>query len=215
MEKYLKERECVAKTMKKLYERCLTTVSGGNISLRLTKDLFCITPSQLDKSELKADLIAIVGMDGTNYTPDLKLSIESEMHRHLLINRPDINAVVHSHPIYASTFSDAKGEQCSINVRLNAEIYLFMPEIAIVSYCPMGSKELVSKVSEKGKTSDVMLLRNHGAIALASTLLKAFDRIDLLERAAKMTIISKQMEKVQIEVEALTGSQCKELDRLF
>ena len=38
MEKYLKERECVAKTMKKLYERGLTTVSGGNISLRLTNN---------------------------------------------------------------------------------------------------------------------------------------------------------------------------------
>jgi len=214
MEKYLKEREMVAKTMCKLYQRGLTTVSGGNVSLRINKDLFCITPSALDKSSLTPDLIAVVGFDGTNYTPDLKLSIESEFHRLLLMKRPDINAVVHSHPIYASTFSGVEGEVSPINLKLTAEAYYFIPDVYNVPYALMGTKNLAEKVSEAGRYHDVMLLQNHGAIAVSKTLLGAFDRIDLLERAAQMTVISNQLKIQGIEVKSLNSSQCKEISEM-
>ena len=80
MKKYYKERDAVATFMRRLYDRQLTTASGGNISLRVSDDEFCITPSSLDKGNLTAELIAIVKFDGTNLTPDLKLSIETEIH---------------------------------------------------------------------------------------------------------------------------------------
>jgi L-fuculose-phosphate aldolase len=211
---YMKEREEVAETMVRLFNRGLTTVSGGNISLRINDDLFCITPSSLDKGKLTADQIAIVGFDGTNYTPEFRLSIESEIHRLLLINRPDINAIVHSHPIYASTFSCVNAIESAINVKLTAESYYFSPELVNVQYGLMGSKDLALKVSEAGKTHDLMLMQNHGAIALSTTLLKAFDKMDLLERAAQMTIIAQQLNANGIKVQSLTDEQCKEIDTL-
>ena len=84
---YYEERKSVADYMKRLYDRHLTTASGGNISLRINKDLFCITPSALDKGNLTPDLIALVTFDGKNLTPDLPLSMETEMHRKCLLAR--------------------------------------------------------------------------------------------------------------------------------
>ncbi|MGH4036260.1 MAG: class II aldolase/adducin family protein [Sphaerochaeta sp.] len=211
---YMNEREQVAQTMVILFNRGLTTVSGGNISLRINEDLFCITPSALDKGNLTADQIVVVGIDGTNYTPEFKLSIESEIHRLILINRPDINAVVHSHPIYASTFSCVDSIESAINMKLTAESYYFSPELVNVPYALMGTKELAIKVSEAGRTHDLMLMQNHGAIALAPTMLKAFDKMDLLERAAQMTVIAQQLNSHGIAAKSLSDEQCSELSSM-
>ncbi|MFA6695916.1 MAG: class II aldolase/adducin family protein, partial [Sphaerochaeta sp.] len=102
--KYEKYRRQVASFMTRLYDRQLTTASGGNISMRISKDLFCITPSALDKGLLTPDDIAVVTLDGKNLTPNLPLSIETEMHRLILVARPDIQAIVHAHPTYVSAF---------------------------------------------------------------------------------------------------------------
>ncbi len=213
MNKFLEERNEVAQTMNKLFSRGLTTVSGGNISLRLNDELFCITPSALDKSCLTAEKIAIVGFDGTNYTPDLKLSIEMEIHRQLLINRSDINAVVHSHPIYASSFSTIAGEN-HILAKLTAEAYYFMGDIVNVPYNLMGTKALADEVALYGKKYDVMLMQNHGAIVLAKNLLGGFDKMDLLERSAKMTVITKQLESFGYNTKELNQEQCKDIENM-
>ncbi|MGD1820177.1 MAG: class II aldolase/adducin family protein [Pleomorphochaeta sp.] len=209
---YLEERAAVAQTMNKLFARGLTTVSGGNVSCRINDELFCITPSALDKSSLTADKIAIVGFDGTNYTPDLKLSIEMEIHRSLLINRSDINAVVHSHPIYASTFSTIDSEECKILAKLTAEAYYFMGNIINVPYQLMGTPQLAQEVAKYGKDYDVMLMQNHGAIVMAKDLLGGFDKMDLLERAAQMTVIAKQLESYELNPKELNETQCKEIE---
>ncbi|NLL24591.1 MAG: class II aldolase/adducin family protein, partial [Spirochaetales bacterium] len=87
------ERTSVADFMRRLYDRQLTTASGGNISLRINEELFCITPSALDKGLLEMDQIAVVSLEGENLTPHLKLSIEADMHRLILRARPDVKAV--------------------------------------------------------------------------------------------------------------------------
>ncbi len=208
---FYKERKEVADIMARLYQRGLTTVSGGNISFRLNEELFCITPSSLDKSCLEPEMIAVVGFDGTNYNPELKLSIESEMHRRLLIARPDVNAVVHSHPIYCSVFS-ASEATCAINTRLTAESYFFMQEAVIVPYALMGTDSLADLVEECGKTHDVMLLQNHGALALGKSLLTAFDKMDLLERAAQMTLAYEQLKSQGAPMVELNDQQMAEIN---
>jgi len=185
---YIEERTLVAEYMCRLYERNLTTASGGNISLRIGEDMFCITPSGLDKGHLTADVIAIVRFDGTNLTPHLKLSIETEMHRCILLARPDINAVIHAHPVYASSFATAM--PCLINTKLNAELYYVLGEVVNVPYRLMGTTALAHIVAEHIKDRNALLMENHGAVAVGTELLNAFDRIELLERAALMTVIT-------------------------
>lgn len=183
---FYEERKAVALCMKRLYDRHLTTASGGNISFRVDKDHFLITPSALDKGYLTPELIAIVCFDGTNLTPNLKLSIETEMHKSVLLTRPDVNAVVHAHPVAACSFSTAM--PCQINTRLTAEAYFIMGDVENVPYELMGTKELAVAVSHFIKNHEVLLLENHGALAVGNTLLRAFDCMELLERAAQMTL---------------------------
>lgn len=187
IDKFYNERKSVADFMVRLYDRHLTTASGGNISLKLNDEYFCITPTSLDKGKLTPEQIAIVKFDGTNMTPDLKLSIETDMHRRTLLARPDMNAVVHAHPVYASSFSTSL--ECPLTARYTAEAYWVIRDIVNVPYKLMGSTELAIAVSTAMKDNTVLLMENHGAIAAGPTLLLAFDRLELLERAAQMQII--------------------------
>lgn len=184
---FYNERKSVADYMRRLYDRHLTTASGGNISLRLNDELFCITPSALDKGNLSPDLIAIVSFDGTNLTPHLPLSIETEMHRKCLLARKDRNAIVHAHPVYACSYSTS--QPCKLNTRLTAEAYYIIGDIINVPYRLMGTNNLADIVSEYIKDREVMLMENHGAIAVGQDLLRAFDCMELLERAAQMSYI--------------------------
>lgn len=211
MIKYQNKREAVASTMRKLYSRGLTTVSGGNISLRINDDFFCISASSLDKSTLSWEEVAIVSFDGTNHTPELTISIEKEMHRGLLLARPDVDAVVHAHPTFCSVFSASEGP-CLINTKLTAESYAFVKKVVNVPYALMGTEALADAVTQYGRTYNVMLMQNHGAIAIDKTLLQAFDKMDLLERAARMTLAFNQLKKDGHPMVELNKAQLAEID---
>jgi L-fuculose-phosphate aldolase len=206
MNDFYEERQSVAFYMKRLYDRQLTTVSGGNISLRLDNEKFCVTPSALDKGNLTPEVIAIVKFDGTNLTPNLKLSIETEMHRLVLLSRSDINAVVHAHPICASAFSTS--QPCRLNSKLIAEVYYVLGDIVNVPYFMMGTKKLAEVVAAAIKTHNAILMENHGALTVGGDLLHAFDGLDLLERLAKMTLETGSIPGSHL----MSDAQCREID---
>lgn len=213
IERFAREREQVASLMSRLYVYRLTTTSGGNISLRLSDDLFCITPSQLDKANLMKDLIAVVTMDGENLTPHLKLSMESEMHRMVLRERNDISAVVHAHPCYASAFTAMRRP---INTKLLAESWYLLGDPVFAPYERMGTMSLAQVVSKSLQHSNVVLMENHGVLTVGKSLVDAFDLIEVLENSARMTYITETMAATNRgwETSELDKVRREEIDRM-
>lgn len=173
--------------MQRLYRMGLTTTSGGNISAVWNK-LTLITPSQTDKGNMKAREIGIIDDDGNNLTPSLTLSMETGMHRAIYKSRPDVKAIVHAHPPFATAFAVAGKE---IDTRLMGESWAVLQQPVIAPYALMGSDELAQKVAEAARQSDIILMANHGVVATGRTLLEAFDRIEVLENCAKVNVIVK------------------------
>jgi len=184
---YQREREEVAFTMARLYNRGLTTATGGNVSLQKDNLMF-ITPSSLDKAYLKAEDIAIVDLETKeNLTPDKRLSIETWMHAAVYKVREDVAAVVHSHPTFASLFSASED---IINTHIIAETYYLLDEVVKVPYALMGTSSLAANVEKAVKRGSAFLLENHGALTVGRDLLSAFDRMEVLEQSAKLTYLS-------------------------
>jgi L-fuculose-phosphate aldolase len=75
----------------------------------------------------------------------------------------------------------------------------------------MGTKELAEIVSENIQKSDILLLENHGVLTTGTSLLQAFDKIEVLESAAKMTLITDFSNKKT----PLSKSRILEIERLF
>jgi L-fuculose-phosphate aldolase len=206
--KYKEERREVARFMRRLYRQGLTTTSGGNISMRITEDLILITPSSTDKGTMKWKDVGIMSMLGENLTPKLKPSMESGMHLSIYRKSKETYAIIHAHPVFASSFTAMKSV---INTRLTAEATAILGEPKVVPYAIMGSEELARLAAENILNSDILLLENHGILAAGSSLLQAFDKIEVLENAARMTVIVELMKKKS----PLTKTRIMEIEKLF
>ncbi|HLP75051.1 MAG TPA: class II aldolase/adducin family protein [Bacteroidales bacterium] len=206
--KFKDERKEVARFMRRLYKQGLTSTSGGNISLKINEEIILITPSATDKGRMRWNEVGIMRTDGENLTSDLKPSIESEMHLSAYRKKDQIKAIVHAHPVVASSFTAMK---CEIDTTLTAEAAAILGKPLMVPYALMGTKELASVVSEYILKSDILLLENHGILTAGSNLLQAFDRIEVLENAARMTLIAEIMKKKS----PLTRTRLIEIERLF
>ncbi len=184
-ESCLEQREELAYFMRRLYAQKLTTTSGGNLSMKIDDKHIIITPSSLDKARLSAEQIGLMTLDGENLTPHLKPSIESSMHRGIYKARNDISAIVHAHPVTASTFA---AMDMKIDITLTAEAYLVLKHVDYSSYALMGTDSLAKIVADSLSKADISVMKNHGITAVGKTLLQAFDRLEVLEGAAIMTI---------------------------
>jgi len=194
--------------MRRLYKHGLTTTSGGNISLRLTNDIIVITPSATDKGRMRWKEVGIMTIFGENLTPELKPSIESDMHLSIYIKKKEATAIVHAHPVFASAFTAMK---CKINTNLTAEACAILGDPRVVPYALMGTRELANLAAENIMHSDILLLENHGILTTGSNLLQAFDKIEVLENAAKMTLIVEMTRKKN----QLSKTRILEIEKFF
>ncbi len=188
-----KERKEIAYFMRRLYKMGLTTTSGGNISL-LCDNHILMTPSALDKGRMKTKQIAILSLNGENLTPDLKPTIEKDMHIAIYKKDSSVKAIVHAHPVTASAFACTNRE---ISTKMMVELYAILGTPARAKYATMGTSDLAKNVAEAASRSKVVLMDNHGVLATGKTLLQAFDRIEVLENAAKTTLITEVLLKDQ------------------
>lgn len=205
---YKKERKEVASFMRRLYEQGLTTTSGGNISLRTGDNLIIITPSGTDKGRMRWKETGVMNMLGENLTPELKLSMEYEMHLSIYRKRQDVTAIVHAHPLFATSFTTMKN---NIDTSLTAEARAICGEPRLVPYALMGTSKLAELAAENIDNSDILLLENHGILTTGSGILQAFDRLEVLEQAAKMTLITELCGRKR----PLGRIRLRELDRMF
>ncbi len=202
-----KYKEQVAWFMRRLYAQRLTTTSGGNISLKSGNNIF-ITPSQTDKAIIKAEDIAIITTSGENLTPGLKPSMETKMHLAVYFHRPDVKAIVHAHPVFATSFCISKKE---IKTNLAGETWAVAGVPVKAGYRLMGTQDLANVVAQASSEGNVILLENHGVLAVGDSLLQAFDRLEVTEAAAKMTFITDLMG----ERNELSETELREIDKLF
>lgn len=176
----------IAEQMRRLCNRKLTTVLGGNISCR-TDEGMLITPSGIDKHILtEADIIEI-DLKGNILHGKHNPSIEYKMHSNIYESRSDVNAIFHTHSFFLTLFSIIDKE---INVKITAESAKNLGIVGIADYATMGSEELAEAVAQKARSHNIILMKNHGVVVVGDDLLNAFYRLEVAEQVAKLTYYS-------------------------
>jgi L-fuculose-phosphate aldolase len=204
---YKSQKENVARFMRRLYKQKLTSVSGGNVSLRVD-DKILITPSQTDKGRIKPEEIGILTIDGKNLTPSLKPSMESKMHLTIYNKNKRVKAIVHAHPVFATSFGISHKE-IKTNLAGEARAVLGVPVFA--QYALMGTQQLADAVAKASLSSNVIIMENHGILTTGENLLQAYDRMEVLEASAKMTLITGFLGNRK----ELSDEELKDIDDLF
>ena len=203
----IKERERVANFMRRLYEQKLTTASGGNVSLRVGEKVL-ITASQTDKAKIIGEQVGVITLEGKNLSPRLKISMEYKMHTAIYSKRPDVKAIVHAHPVMATAFGIA-GK--TINTGISGEFRAMLGEPVLAPYALMGTQDLADAVSDAALGSNVVVMENHGVLAVGKTLFQAYDRMEVLEACARMNFITGLLGNTK----TLTQTELQAIDQLF
>jgi L-fuculose-phosphate aldolase len=115
--------------------------------------------------------------------------METEMHLEIYRKRAEIKAIIHAHPVFATSFSFS--EDIKINTALTGETYAFTGVPKFAKYATMGSQELAENVSNATLKSDCIIMEHHGILTVGNSLIDAFHKMELMESSAKMTLIAK------------------------
>jgi len=175
----------VAEIMTRIYERQLTTPSGGNLSMLDDEGNLWVSPSQIDKGSLKADDIVMISKSG-EITGQHQPTMEYLFHQGIYKTRKSIKAVTHAHPSGLVTLSMlVKPPDFSLIPALTNEI----GPVGLSGYALPGSQALgdTVKAAFSGKTNAI-LMENHGVITIGKNLLHSFHRLENLEQMANIYI---------------------------
>ncbi len=192
--------EQIASVMRRVYDRGLTTATGGNISMLDENGDIWITPKGYDKGSLTHEDIVCVHPDGS-FTGKHEPSSEIFFHRATYRARPDFRAVVHAHPVFCIAFSLTRTLP---RVDLLPDTLSRCKNMRLSKYAMMGSPELGENMfAEFSKGADVVFLENHGVCVGGENLLVAYQLFETIEFSAKLDLLSRKLG----EPRAVTGEQ--------
>lgn len=172
---------------RRVYERGLIGGSEGNLSLRLGPGRLLVTPSGVSKGFLTPDMLVETDLHGRalREAGPWRVSTEVRMHAVVYARRPDVGAIVHAHPPVATAFAAAR---VALEVGVAPEAVVALGPIPLIAYATPGTEELAARVGDAASDAQTMLLENHGALTVGETLERAWQRMEMLEQFAKVTL---------------------------
>lgn len=183
-------RRDLARLGKRLYKLGFTPGTSGNLSVRLDSRFILATPTGVSKSMLSKEDMVIVDLDGKQYSGSRKVTSEIGMHLAVYDRRPDIAAVVHSHPPIATAFACAGR---ALTEPLCSEAIMTLGPVPLASYATTGTDEVAASLAEFIPHHEAILMANHGVVTYGKTLMDAFMKMETVEHFAQITLVVDQL----------------------
>ncbi len=181
----LPPRYQLVEILTRIYQQGLTTVSGGNLSIREANGDIWITPAGLDKGSLSPEDMICVHADGS-ISGRHKPSSELPFHQLIYQARPDITALVHAHPSALVAFSIVRKVP---NTLINPQSRAICGAVGYAPYAVPGTQQLGENIAAAFADGFLsVLLENHGIVTGGDSLLAAFQRLETLEFCARINI---------------------------
>ena len=175
---------------KRIYDRGMVAANDGNISVKIGPNEYLCTPTGVSKGFMTPDFICKVDGEGKviQANAGFKPSSEIKMHMRVYKERPDVNAVVHAHPMYATSFAIAG---IPLTQPIMPEAIIALGCVPIAKYGRPSTEEIPDAVSEHLQYFDAVLLENHGALTFSDSLLNAYYKMESTEFYAQLLYQSK------------------------
>ncbi len=190
MEREQTLRQAICWAGRRLYEQGFAAANDGNISVRLDENRILTTPTGVSKGELTPEMLVLVDTNGKILAGEGHPSTELALHLRVYARRPDVKAIVHAHPPYATSFA-VTGRP--LNEPLIAEAIVHVGPVALAPYATPGTEELPDSIEPFIHNHNALLLANHGALTLGPDIKTAQFRMESLEFYAKITALSHQI----------------------
>lgn len=180
-------KEQVCDVCHKMWQLGWVAANDGNVTARLEDGSLLATPTGMSKSFITPEKLLRISGKGEilEAAPGLRPSSEIKMHLRCYEKRPDVNSVIHAHPPGATGFAVA---------HRSMDMYNMIEDVSVIGSVPLtpygtpSTAEVPDAIEPYLADHDVMLLENHGALAVGGDVITAFYRMESLELWAKITI---------------------------
>lgn len=194
-------RQAVKDAGVKLLENNLVQGTWGNISIRIDDKKMVVTPSGMDYIRMRPEDTVVVDIETLEYTSDVKPTSEKKIHAAIYRDRPEIGAVIHSHPLWSSAVAAARIE---MPVKDERHRKLIGESVRPGAYGLPGTKKLTAGAVEAIKGRNACFLANHGIVVCAPTIEEAFEVCRAMEECSRDFIesfVRKDLGKEEISIE--------------
>jgi len=176
----------------------------GNHSYRIGENRILCTPTGISKGNLKPDDICTVDMEGKQVAGTRKRTSEILMHLAIYKARPDVRAVIHSHPPHATAFAVAGVE---LPTCIHPEAEVFLGAVKTAKYVTPGDTRLGESILPYVKDSNTILLQSHGVVCFHPDMEQAYYQLEIVDAYARILLLAKQVGSIR----PLGADEMKEL----
>lgn len=176
-------RAQVAEAARRMHQAGWVANHDGNVSARIGRDRFLITPTATSKAEVREDLLVVVDGKGAPVEGTRKPPGEVELHLAAYRARPDVQAVLHAHPPYATAFGAAR---VPLEPVCLPEAVVSLGRVPLAPFALPKTPAATGAVSACAAGADAMLLPGNGALTLGPDVALAFLRMELVEHLARI-----------------------------
>lgn len=175
-------------------QKDLVVGPGGNTSMRVGDVIYVKASGKSFEEAGESDYVGVDLQTGKLVDGTLKPTSEIAMHRGCYLVRPDIGAVVHTHPPFAVGIASAGKTIPPISPDFVA---LLGREVPLVDYVVPTGQEIADAVVPVIRNHDAILLVNHGVVTVGKTLREAYYRNLFVESAAKTMVAASAVGKLR------------------
>jgi ribulose-5-phosphate 4-epimerase/fuculose-1-phosphate aldolase len=184
----------------KVKEAGLVISSSGNISVKLDEHSFAISASGSYLGELKKGDVSICYFADVDRFEGKKPSMETGFHRNIYLKRVDVGAVIHFQSLYATTLACC--EDCDFDLNFIPEIPAYIKSVGIVPYSNPGTQPLADDIAKIIDNPDchILVLQNHGQIAVGATLSAALRNAEFFEFACRILCQGRNLRRYEKQI---------------
>lgn len=180
-------------TCHKAFQRGLVGGAGGNISVRIPgQEEALVSATGVSLGDITLESVVRVDLEGQalevhgNWRPSKEVGFHVTVYR----LRPQVGAVVHLHPPFATAFA-VRGKELPLVTDGSRNNLRHVP---VVGHAPSGSPELHRIIEEglrKYPDAKAILMQQHGMFTMGPNLIVAYNLADLVEDTAKIALLSR------------------------
>ncbi len=181
------QRDQICDICAKMWQLGWVAANDGNVSAKLDENRFLVTPTGISKSFITPEKLLVIDGKGTvleaqeGYCP----SSEIKMHLRCYADRDDVGGVVHAHPPTATGFAVAG---LPMDRYTMVEAVISLGSVPLSPFATPSTDEVPAAIAPYIKEHDAVLLANHGALTLGTSVLQAYYFMETLELWAKISL---------------------------
>ena len=181
----LEIKELMCDIGRRVWQKGMVAANDGNFSVKLNENEYLCTPTGVSKGFMTPEFICKVDKAGNviEANEGFRPSSEIKMHMRIYDKRPDVNAVVHAHPMNATAFAIAG---MPLDKLIMPEVAIFLGGVPLAKYGTPGTMEVPDSIEEFLPYYDQALLESHGALTWSSDLLSAYHKMESVEFYAEL-----------------------------